>query len=149
MTTSTMEKRSAETAGHAARSERVDRLRQAAEPVLDELVTHLRNSSLCVALADHDSVIIETRVTGDRPAAVDQVGTVPRGTFSEPTPIPVTGSARSDEPMSCYVQSIQHPLTGEVAGSLIVSGAMPQANLLFMPYLGYAVKDIAQRLLDG
>jgi sigma-54 dependent transcriptional regulator, acetoin dehydrogenase operon transcriptional activator AcoR len=127
------------------RSDRAERLREAAAPVLDELVTQLRDSSLCVTLADHDSLIIETRVTDDRLAPVDRIG----GAFTEPTPLPSIGVGRPDERVICYVQSIQHPLTGDVEGVLVVSGTMPQANPLFLPYLRHAVKDITQRLMDG
>lgn len=131
------------------RSQRAERLKEAAAPVLDELVTQLRDSSLCVALADQDSLIIETRVTDDRLASVAPTGGAPGGTFAEPTPIPSIGLGRTDERGVCYVQSIQHPLTGDVEGALVVSGAMPQANPLFLPYLRHAVKDITQGLMDG
>lgn len=127
------------------RSDRAERLKEAAAPVLDELVAQLQDSSLCVTLADHDSLIIETRVTDDRLAPVDRIG----GAFTEPTPIRSIGGGRPDEQVICYVQSIQHPLTGEVEGVLVVSGAMPQANPLFLPYLRHAVNDITQRLMDG
>lgn len=123
-------------ADHPDHSGRAERLRKAAAPVLEELVTHLRDTSLGIALADRDSVIIETRVTGDRTASADQL-------------IPAGASGRADDRISCYVQSIHHPLTGEVVGALIISGAIPQTSSLFMPYLGHAVKDIAQRLLEG
>jgi sigma-54 dependent transcriptional regulator, acetoin dehydrogenase operon transcriptional activator AcoR len=131
------------------RSDRAARLKEAAAPVLDELVTQLRDSSLCVTLADHDSLIVETRTTDDRLRPADWTGAAPDGVFTEPTPIPSTGAGQPDERVICYVQSIQHPLTGDVEGALVVSGAMPQANPLFLPYLRHAVKDITQRLMDG
>jgi transcriptional regulator of acetoin/glycerol metabolism len=129
-------------------SNRAERLKEAAAPVLDELVTQLRGSSLCVTLADHDSLIIETRVTDDRLAPVDWIGAAPGGASTEPTLVQSSGGGRRDERDMCYVQSIQHPLTGDVEGVLVVSGAVPQANPLFLPYLRHAVKDITQRLID-
>lgn len=56
----------------------------AATPVLDELVVHLEDTSLCLVLADHDSLHIDTRFTDRRVvSAIERIGAVPGSTYSE------------------------------------------------------------------
>lgn len=137
----------------ASRSSRVEWLRAAAAPVLDELVMHLRDSSLCVALADKDSVIIDTRYTDQQLArVVERIGVVPAGTSTVDVPAARHGSRGEDgaeRQISCYRRPIQHPLTREVVGVLVITVAMSQANPLFVPFLRHAVRDIEKRLVDA
>lgn len=143
------------------------RLLVAANPVLDELVTQLEFTSLCLVLADRDCHIVSMRFAdaGLR-SALEQIGAVPGGLYSEEisgtnsvaTPyethrgLLVNGEEHFLEPLkkfSCYGQPIHHPVTRRLEGVLDITGAMPQANPLFVPFVQRAVRDIEDRLLEG
>lgn len=143
------------------------RLLVAANPVLDELVTQLEYTSLCLVLADRDCHIVSMRFADEGlRSALEQIGAVPGGLYSEEisgtnsvaTPyethrgLLVNGEEHFLEPLkkfSCYGQPIHHPVTRRLEGVLDITGAMPQANPLFVPFVQRAVRDIEDRLLEG
>ncbi|MQA63958.1 MAG: hypothetical protein GEU86_21400 [Actinophytocola sp.] len=143
------------------------KLMVAATPVLDELVTQLQDTALCVALADRHSVIIDTRFTDRRVAsALERIGVVLGSTYSEEisgtnsiaTPykthrgLLVHGEEHFLESLkkfSCYGLPIRHPVTRRIEGVLDITGIMPRANPLFVPLIKHAVQDIEQRLFEG
>lgn len=147
--------------------DRTSRLMVAAAPVLDELTTQLDETTLGLALADRECRIIDLRFTDRRvEMALEQVSAVPgsryteevSGTNSVATPfetrrgITVNGQEHFLEAFkkfSCYGQPIVHPITRKLEGVLDITGIMPMANPLFVPFIQRAVADIERRLLEG
>lgn len=147
--------------------DRTSRLMVAAAPVLDELTTQLDDTALGLALADRECRIIDLRFTDRRvEMALEQVSAVPgsryteevSGTNSVATPfetrrgITVNGEEHfleSFKKFSCYGQPIVHPATRKLEGVLDITGIMPMANPLFVPFIQRAVADIERRLLEG
>ncbi|MPY77812.1 MAG: hypothetical protein GEV04_04825 [Actinophytocola sp.] len=142
------------------------RLMVAAKPVLDELLTQLEYTSLCLVLADRDCRIVGMRFADSRlEGALEQIGAVPGGMYSEEisgtnsvaTPyethrgLLVNGDEHFLEPLkkfSCYGHPIRHPVTGRLEGVLDITEAGPTANPLFVPFVQRAVRDIEDRLLE-
>lgn len=147
--------------------DRDSKLMTSASPVLDELTTELDDTSLCLLLADHDSRIVDARFTDRRVgSALEQISAVPGSAYSEEvtgtnavaTPcetrqgLLVNGAEHFLERLkkfSCYGLPIRHPLTRRLEGVLDITGVMPEANPLFVPFIRGAVRDIEQRLLDA
>jgi transcriptional regulator of acetoin/glycerol metabolism len=147
--------------------DRTSKLMVAAAPVLDELVVYLHDTSLCLMLADRDSLIVDTRFTDRRViSAIERIGAVPGSTYSEEvsgtnsisTPcktgqgLLVHGEEHFLEALkqfSCYGLPIRHPATHRVEGVLDITGIMPRANPLFVPLIKRAVRDVEQRLRQG
>lgn len=94
----------------------------AAAPVLNDIVERLQDSSLRLTLSDHNSHIVDTRVTQGRP-----------------------GSA--DAPVRAYGEAIHHPVTHLVEGALVVTGVLPEEDQRFVPCVQAAVREIEQGLL--
>ncbi len=147
--------------------DRTSRLMVAAKPVLDELTVELADTTLCLALADRDCRIIDLRFTDSRVARiVEQVSAVPGSQFTEDVSgtnslattyetrraVTVNGGEHFLESLkafSCHGHPILHPATRRLAGVLDITGVMPQANPLFVPFVQRAVRDIERRLLEG
>lgn len=147
--------------------DRTSRLMRAAGPVLDQLTTQLEDTALSLALADSDCRIIDLRFTDGRVgSALEQISAVPGSRYTEDvsgtncvaTPfetrqgLVINGTEHFLEPFkkfSCYGQPIMHPVTHRLEGVLDITGIMPQANPLFVPFIQRAVQDIERRLLDG
>lgn len=143
------------------------RLMVAANPVLDELSVELTNTALCLILADRDCRIVGVRFADSGlETAIEQIGAVPGSIYSEDisgtnsvaTPhetrrgLLVNGEEHFLEPLkkfSCYGHPIRHPVTRRLEGVLDITGIMPRANPLFVPFVQRAVRDIEQRLLEG
>ncbi|WP_051399753.1 sigma-54-dependent Fis family transcriptional regulator [Haloechinothrix halophila] len=147
--------------------DRTSKLMVAANPVLDELLPQLEYASLCLILADRHCRIVGTRFAeSGLEGALERIGAVPGSTYSEEisgtnsvaTPyetrrgLLVNGEEHYLESLkkfSCYGHPIHHPITRRLEGVLDITGAMPQANPLFVPFVRRAVRDIEQRLLEG
>lgn len=147
--------------------DRTSKLMVAAAPVLEELTTQLTDTALCLALANRDCRIIDLRFTDRRVEhELEQISAVPgskytediSGTNSVSTPyetrrgILVNGPEHFLESLkkfSCYGEPILHPVTRRVEGVLDITGIMPQANPLFVPFVQRAVRDIEHRLREG
>lgn len=143
------------------------RLMVAANPVLDELSVELENTALCLVLADRDCRIVGVRFADSGlENALEQIGAVPGSIYSEDISgtnsvatshetcrgLLVNGGEHFLEPLkkfSCYGHPIRHPVTRRLEGVLDITGAMPRANPLFVPFVQRAVRDIEQRLLEG
>ena len=143
------------------------RLLRAADPVLDQVSRHLRDTRLSVLLADRDCRIV-TRRYGDRALerALDDVSAVPGCRFTEETSgtnslatpyelrrgIAVHGEEHFLDALkrfTCYGHPITNPATGRLEGVLDITGLVEDANPLLAPFLLQAVADIEHRLLDG
>lgn len=147
--------------------DRTSKLMVAAAPVLDDLVIQLHDTSLCLALANRDCRLIDMRFTDPRVEyALEQIGAVPGSTYSEDIsgtnsiatpfetrgPLLVNGEEHFLESLkkfSCFGQPILHPVTRRLEGVLDITGVMPKANPLFVPFIQRAVRDIEHRLLEG
>ncbi|MGH3712941.1 MAG: sigma-54-dependent Fis family transcriptional regulator [Micromonosporaceae bacterium] len=147
--------------------DRTSRLMVAAKPVLDEMTVQLVDTTLCLALADRDCQIIDVRFTDRRVEQVlEQVGAVPgrrvpeevsgtnslATTYETGSGLLVNGAEHFLESLrqfSCYGHPIRHPVTRRLEGVLDITGVMPTANPLFVPFVRWAVRDVEQRLLEG
>lgn len=143
------------------------RLSTAAAPVLDQLLSRLTGSGLCVLLADSSCRLVERRFTDPRTdLGMDEVNAVPGALLTEDnagtnglgTPyelrrgVAVHGTEHFAEKLrkfSCYGHPIRHPITRRVDGVLDITAVASEANPLFAPLLQRAVEDIELRLWEG
>lgn len=147
--------------------DRRSRLMVAAGPVMAQLTVQLDDTTLALALADHQSRLVDLRFTDRRVgAALENISAIPGSQYSEETSgtnsvatplvtrtgITVNGAEHYLERLkafSCYGHPILHPVTRRLEGVLDITGIMPFANPLFGPLVKRAVHDIEQRLLQG
>lgn len=147
--------------------DRRSRLMAAAAPVLDRMTEQLSDTALGLALADNECRIVDLRFTDRRVGdALEQIRAVAGSHYTEEVSgtnsvattfetrqgLVVNGAEHYLEVLkqfSCYGQPIRHPVTRRLEGVLDITGIMPAANPMFVPFVKSAVSEIEHRLLDG
>jgi sigma-54 dependent transcriptional regulator, acetoin dehydrogenase operon transcriptional activator AcoR len=144
------------------------RLLRAADPVLNTMAAALGGSDYCVMLADRDARIVATRWGSVRMRRKPELqgealhGVIFReettGTNSIATAYELRRAVgvHGDEHfiaqlhgLSCYGHPIIDPHTRRLEGVLSVTGLAGERNPLLAPFVGSAVVDIEQLLLEG
>jgi hypothetical protein len=147
--------------------ERRSRLRDSAQPVLDDLSARLAGHDVCMIMADREGTVVQVssgqaglrrHLAGygvDTGAVLDEVcvGTNALGTALElGRPVAVHGSEHylaALKSFSCVGEPIRHPLTGRIEGVLDLTEPGAMANPLFGPLLAGAAREIESRIVEG